>query len=122
MRRTTTLAGLAAATVAVGASVVTFNSATAIAAPAATTFTVNTTADDGAAHPFSGQCATTAGKCSVRAAVQAANARPGSTIVIPAGRYVLRIPPNLLNTNGPLIDPTTGDLDVTAATISMRSA
>ncbi|MFI9505473.1 CSLREA domain-containing protein [Nocardia sp. NPDC052566] len=78
--------------------------------------TVTTTADGQAAHPFSGECRTATGECTLRAAIQAANARPGSTIVLPAGRYLLTIPANPLNINGPLIDPTTGDLDITADT------
>lgn len=78
--------------------------------------TVTTTADGAAARPLSGECRTAAGECTLRAAIQAANVRPGSTIVVPAGRYLLTIPPNRLNVNGPLIDPTTGDLDLTADT------
>ncbi|WP_459963116.1 CSLREA domain-containing protein [Nocardia sp. IFM 10818] len=84
--------------------------------PIAATFTVTTTADGRAADPFDGRCRTHTGECTLRAAVQAANARPGSTIVIPPGRYRLTIPPNPLNINGPFIDPTTGDLDLTADT------
>ncbi|WP_433662126.1 CSLREA domain-containing protein [Nocardia sp. CA-128927] len=80
-------------------------------------FTVTTTADGAAANPFEGRCRTDSGECTLRAAVQAANVRPGSTIRIPEGRYVLTIPPNFWNTNGPLIDPATGDLDVNADTI-----
>ena len=115
-RVSTAIAGLATAAV-VGSAVATFAVAPAGAAPAtATTFTVDTTADAAAVQPFSGQCETAIGECSVRAAVQAANARPGSTIIIPAGHYVLTIAPNLLNTQGPLIDPTAGDLNITAAT------
>ncbi|SUD48925.1 CSLREA domain [Nocardia otitidiscaviarum] len=79
-------------------------------------FTVSTTADAPAANPFDGQCRTDAGECTLRAAVQAANVRPGSTIHIPEGRYVLTVPPNPWNVNGPFIDPTTGDLDITADT------
>ncbi|MFE9574864.1 CSLREA domain-containing protein [Nocardia sp. NPDC006044] len=79
-------------------------------------FTVTTTADGAAANPFDGQCRTRAGDCTLRAAVQAANVRPGSTIRVPEGRYELTIPPNFWNTNGPLIDPATGDLDVNADT------
>ncbi|MEV6280479.1 hypothetical protein [Nocardia sp. NPDC051832] len=81
------------------------------------TFTVTTTADAAAARPLSGECRTAAGECTLRAATQAANARPGSTIVLPAGRYVLTVPPNPLHINAPFIDPTTGDLDITAHTI-----
>lgn len=79
-------------------------------------YVVDTIADAPAAVPFSKQCRTASGLCSLRAAIQAANNWPGSTIVIPKGHYLLTIPPNPLNTNGPLIDPTTGDLDITAPT------
>ncbi len=83
---------------------------------AAATFVVTTTADAPAADPVAGECRTRAGECTLRAAIQAADVRPGSTVVVPPGRYVLTIPPNLLNSEGPLVDPTTGDLDVTADT------
>ncbi|MCM6775745.1 hypothetical protein NDR87_18120 [Nocardia sp. CDC159] len=80
------------------------------------TVTVTTTADGAAVNPFDGRCRTRTGECTLRAAVQVADARPGTTIVLPPGHYRLTIPPNLLNVNGPFIDPTTGDLDITADT------
>ncbi|MEC3915762.1 CSLREA domain-containing protein [Nocardia sp. CDC160] len=80
------------------------------------TFVVTTTADGAAADPLAGECRTRAGECTLRAAVQAADVRPGSTIVVPPGHYLLTIAPNLLNTEGPVVDPTSGDLDVTADT------
>ncbi|RDI68697.1 CSLREA domain-containing protein [Nocardia pseudobrasiliensis] len=80
------------------------------------TVTVTTTADAPAANPFDGRCRTRLGECTLRAAVQVADARPGTTIVLPPGHYRLTIPPNPLNINGPLIDPTTGDLDITSDT------
>ncbi|WP_194819348.1 CSLREA domain-containing protein [Nocardia sp. XZ_19_385] len=80
------------------------------------TITVTTTADGAAARPLSGECRTAAGECTLRAAIQAANVRPGSTIVVPAGRYLLTIPPNPLHINAPFVDPTNGDLDITAHT------
>ncbi|MFI6871530.1 CSLREA domain-containing protein [Nocardia sp. NPDC050406] len=83
---------------------------------AATVFTVTTTADGAAEDPFDGRCRAAGGECTLRAAIQAANVRPGSTIRVPQGRYVLTIAPNPWNTNGPFIDPTTGDLDITADT------
>ncbi|MFD8247903.1 CSLREA domain-containing protein [Nocardia sp. NPDC059691] len=55
--------------------------------------TVDTTADETAADPGSGLCRTASGTCTLRAAVQVANARPGSTIVVPVGRYVWRYRP-----------------------------
>jgi predicted outer membrane repeat protein len=55
-----------------------------------------------------GVCRTVAGSCTLRAAIQEANARPGADdIQVPAGSYEIGIPP--LNQN----DVTTGDLDVT---------
>ena len=80
----------------------------ALAAGAGATFTVNTTADALDAVPGNGICATSGAACSLRAAIQEANARPGAdTIVVPAGTYSLGIPPRNQN------DITTGDLDVT---------
>lgn len=55
----------------------------------AATFTVDITAD---AVPGDGICATAAGACSLRAAVQEANALAGpDTIDLPAGTYVLTL-------------------------------
>ncbi|MEV6774012.1 hypothetical protein AB0N05_35800 [Nocardia sp. NPDC051030] len=78
---------------------------------------MTTTADGAAVDPFDGRCRDRTGECTLRAAVQAANVRPGSTIVLPPGHYTLTVPPNILNTMGPLIDPTTGDLDITSDTV-----
>jgi CSLREA domain-containing protein len=56
-------------------------------------FTINSTADAIDAHPGDGICATNSNVCTLRAAIQEANARPGSdTIVLPAGAYVITIP------------------------------
>ncbi|MFJ5556827.1 CSLREA domain-containing protein [Streptomyces sp. NPDC093250] len=59
--------------------------ATAAAAPAAdrAEFVVDTTSDAVDADPSDGRCRTASGACSLRAAVMAANARPGSTITLP---------------------------------------
>ena len=71
------------------------------AAPAsAATFTVNTTADNGAAD-----CTTT---CSLRGAIGAANKVPGSTINVPANTYTL----NLQTAQMPAI---TTDMTITGA-------
>ncbi|MFC9473012.1 hypothetical protein ACFTS5_12570 [Nocardia sp. NPDC056952] len=78
--------------------------------------TVTSTLDLAAADPLSGECRTASGECTLRAAVQAANVRPGSTIVVPEGVYRLTIAPNGWLTNGPLIDPQTGDLAIIAPT------
>jgi len=62
-------------------------------ARAATTITVNTTADDVDALAADGICATAAGKCSLRAAVQTVDALGyGNKIVIPAGTFTLTQP------------------------------
>jgi CSLREA domain-containing protein len=71
-------------------------------------FVVNTTADAVDSEIGDGQCRTSAGRCTLRAAVQESNALPGpNSIEVPAGTYELAIPP--LNDN--LAD--TGDLDIT---------
>lgn len=71
-------------------------------------FTVNSTADAADASPGDGVCATTGGVCTLRAAVQEANALAGTdTITLPAGTYTL----NLLGAGENAA--ATGDLDVT---------
>jgi CSLREA domain-containing protein len=53
-------------------------------------YTVNTTADGRDTNPGDGQCKTASNTCSLRAAVQEANAAAGAdTISVPAGRFVL---------------------------------
>src|SRR5215468_4731001 len=56
----------------------------------ATTFTVDSTADDGDANPGDGLCATATSGCTLRAAVEEADDPTVSpdTIVLPAGTYV----------------------------------
>jgi uncharacterized repeat protein (TIGR01451 family) len=55
---------------------------------------------------------TSAGTCTLRAAVQAADENGGAnTIVVPAGTYTYTIPPT---SNTDTNDPATGDLDVTS--------
>src|SRR5205823_4956215 len=57
------------------------------------TFTVDSTADAVDANPGDGHCATAAGQCTLRAAVQEANTTPGAdTIMVPAGTYNLKLP------------------------------
>jgi CSLREA domain-containing protein len=66
---------------------------------AAATFTVNTTLDAADALPGDGTCATAVGQCSLRAAIEEANADAVSdNIVLPSGEYHL--------------DAAGGDLDV----------
>ena len=60
----------------------------------ALSFTVNTTADAHDAHPGDGQCADSAGQCSLRAALEEADASPSGsavTIAVPAGTYALTL-------------------------------
>lgn len=73
----------------------------------ATTFTVDTTADAVDATPGDRQCRTAGDLCSLRAAVQEANALPGlDEILLPAGTFPL----SLAGANEDA--GTTGDLDV----------
>lgn len=58
------------------------------------TFTVDSTADASDAHPGDGRCADTAGRCTLRAAVDEANAeQPGTKVevVVPPGIYDLTL-------------------------------
>ena len=74
----------------------------------AKTFVVNSTLDDVDANPGDGICATAGGVCTLRAAIQEANAFAGpKTIVLKAKKYYLTIP-------GAGEDAAaTGDLDIT---------
>jgi large repetitive protein len=81
-------------------------------APAAhaATYSVNSTADAVDAAPGDGSCATAAGACTLRAAVQEANAHGGADVVtLPPGLYLLSL------TGGGEDLAATGDLDVTEA-------
>jgi CSLREA domain-containing protein len=95
------------------------------AAPAAV-FRVTSTADAPDANPGDGRCAITAdgGGCTLRAAMQEADAVSDSTVLVPAGRFRLSIPPNhalSLVTAVQAVDGATGDLDVTG-TITVKGA
>ena len=71
-------------------------------------FTVNSTADSEDANPSDGLCADINGDCTLRAAVQEANALEGAdTISIPAGVYTLTIEGADENS------AASGDLDIT---------
>src|ERR1051326_7209923 len=60
----------------------------------ADSFTVNSTTDAVDVNPGDGTCATAGSVCTLRAAIQEANAHAGDdTIDVPAGTYVLTIPP-----------------------------
>lgn len=78
----------------------------AVAAPTVT-FNVNSTLDLVDNNPGNGVCQTAGGDCSLRAAIQEANATASSdTIILPAGTYVLTI-------TGQLEDAAAqGDLDI----------
>jgi len=71
-------------------------------------FTVDTTADAVDINPGDGVCDDGAGNCTLRAAIQEANALGGSdTITLPAGTYTISIPGTGDDTG------TMGDLDIT---------
>jgi len=75
----------------------------------AATFRVNSTADSVDTMPGDGACRTSLGEtvCTLRAAIQEANARQGGdTIVLPAGTYTITIP-------GDDDSAAMGDLDIT---------
>src|SRR2546425_8661400 len=82
----------------------------AVTPAAAVTFTVNDTADGVDAAPGDGRCATAAGTCTLRAAIQETNAEPGAdTIMVQAGTYLLTIPGRGEDA------AATGDLDIAEA-------
>ena len=92
------LAGLIAASAAL---------APAAAAPVrAAGLTVDSTADAADANPGDGICATASGACTLRAAIQEANALSGAdTVTVPAGTYRITIAPG---TVGPVELPGDG--------------
>ncbi|MET8679714.1 choice-of-anchor Q domain-containing protein [Streptomyces sp. NPDC004647] len=116
MRERITVHAIAALVLGGGAAVAVSAPAEANAEPTPTDITVNATTDAVDARPSDGICRTAAGSCTLRAAVMTANARPGSRIGLPAGRYRLTIPPNPRLIIGSHPDPTTGDLNVNAPT------
>jgi CSLREA domain-containing protein len=77
--------------------------------PAPVTFQVNSTADSHDGHPGNGKCSDSSGRCTLRAAVEAASAEPAGTavtITVPAGHYVLML----------------GSLDLATNTVSLVGA
>ena len=86
----------------------TFTLTAAFPAPVfATTFNVDSTADEVDVTPGDGACATAGGACTLRAAVQEANATAGlDTVALPAGVYFLTIA-------GTDNTADAGDLDIT---------
>src|SRR5262249_45355762 len=85
---------------------------------AAATFVVNSTLDAVDAVPGDGICATAGGVCTLRAAIQEANALSGSDVItLPAGIYRLTIPGSNEENSA------TGDLNVsTVITINGAGA
>jgi len=82
----------------------------------AQTFTVDTTGDSVDASPGDGTCADGAGACSLRAAVQEANALAGADIIdLPAGTYTLSI------AGAGEDSAATGDIDISEA-VTIRGA
>jgi hypothetical protein len=59
---------------------------------------------------------------SLRGATIAANANPGSTIILPAGKYQLTIPGDFDDRNFMSFNPTNGDLDIYASGITIQGA
>ena len=102
----------------VALALTTFLVARAVVFASPAQFTVNSTADAVDSSVGDGACRTVAGTCTLRAAIQEANALPGADeIQLPAGTYELRIAPRNQN------DITTGDLDITGSlTISGAGA
>ncbi|WP_422733445.1 CSLREA domain-containing protein [Micromonospora sp. WMMD558] len=80
-------------------------------------YQVNSVTDAPDSAPGDGRCRADNGGCTLRAAVMEANATSGSTIVIPAGRYTLSIPPRGVPfTDYTLADAAHGNLKVMAPT------
>src|SRR5688572_8248270 len=91
----------------------------ALAAPSyAAEYTVETTADGADPIPGDGVCDDGLGNCTLRAAIQTANANAGSDdVILPAGLYVLT-----LKRDTDLPDDQTGDLDVTGSDLTITGA
>jgi CSLREA domain-containing protein len=88
----------------------------------AATFAVNSTADQPDANAGDHLCITDAATCTLRAAVQEANADGGAnTILIPHGRYRLTIPPATEAGFAGQDSADAGDLDITG-TLTIRGA
>src|SRR6266498_1590126 len=82
---------------------------TTTVAQATETFTVISTVDAVDANPGNGVCASVSAGCTLRAAIQEANATPGGNaeIMLPAGLYTLTLAGSSENA------AATGDLDIT---------
>ena len=78
-----------------------------VAAAASRTLTVDTTADSHDAHPGDGACADSSGRCSLRAAIEEANAEAKGTLVtidVPSGTYKLKLGTLSITRNAVSID------------------
>ena len=88
-----------------------------VAAPRAiadVVYRVDSTADAVDANPGDGVCRAADGRCTLRAAVQEANADSGPvTIAVPAGRFVMTIPPAGEAGTAAKLDASNGSLDIT---------
>src|SRR4051794_13784150 len=83
---------------------------------------VDSPADAVDASVGDGKCASATGGCTLRAAVQEADAADGpSTVTIPAGRYRLTIAPQPAAGSAADADPGNGDLDL-SSTIEVKGA
>jgi len=87
-----------------------------LARAAGLNFVVDDTSDGVDSDVGDGECRTSVGTCTLRAAIQQANALSGAdTILVPSGTYALQIPPQ--GENG----IATGDLDITDS-LTIRGA
>ena len=76
----------------------------------AASLAVNDTVDRVDSQVGNGECRTSAGTCTLRAAIQEANALPGpDTITVPTGTYAIAIAP----LGDFVVDPNDGDFDIT---------
>lgn len=90
------------------------------------TWTVDALGDGLDASPGDGACRTAAGHCSLRAAIQEANASSGPDVItLPAGRIELSQPnrfPVPSQTADLELDPTSGDIDLLLGPIAISGA
>jgi len=85
-------------------------------------FFVNAASDAADVKPGDRQCITAAATCTLRAAVQEANATTGADVILlPAGRFVLATAPAISAGTIADDDPANGDLDI-AESLTIRGA
>jgi CSLREA domain-containing protein len=86
-------------------------------------FVVNSTADAADANPGDHLCITAAATCTLRAAIQEADADGGAnTVIVPPGRYRLTSVPSPEAGFPTENDAGNGDLDITDDTLAVRGA